>query len=782
MTQKFGISQPVRRREDARLITGKGSFADDVNVPGQARAAFLRSTHGHGLIRRIDAGAARNAAGVLTVITGEDMRAAGVGYIPYLALGGFTMDPPTETPRPALAQDRVRHVGEPIAMVVAETLAQAMDACEKVRVDIQPLPAVTDVERAVADGAPVLWPGAPNNMASTWRYGDRAAVEKAFANAAHVTTVKLVNNRVLANPIEPRSCIGSYDLRDASFTLIAPSQGAHFFHRVLCEHVFNMPRDKMRIRTSDVGGAFGCKEQPYPEDIAVLHAARTLGRPVKWSGIRAEHFLSDNHARDAVIEAALALDASGRFLAIKAKLLDGIGAYCSCHGAHISIRNTTNGLPLMYDVPLLDVEISLVLTNTAPIGPYRGAGREQASYITERLVEQAARELDIDPVDLRRRNLILAKAIPYKSASGQTYDSGDFEGLLDKTLALSDWDGFDERVRVSAKKGLVRGRGLSCFVECVGAYPFEGADIRFEADGGVTVVTATQSSGQGHETSFAQLAAERLGIPFDKVRIKENDSSDLPKGLASVGSRSMIMAGSAIAIAGDAVIEKGRSLASHVLEVSKADLEFRDGSFCVRGTDISIGLLDLAVRVRSLRDLPPDLPATLDSTGEYSAPGLHHPNGSHVCEVEIDPETGKVEVVAYCAVDDVGTIINPLIVHGQIHGGVAQGIGQVLLERIAYDDDGQLLTGSLMDYGLPRADNLPALTVDFHPTPSTKNPIGVKGTGECGVTGSIPAVLNAVNDALARAGAATALGLPVTPEKVWRSLRDVKTPQARRRR
>ena len=657
---------------------------------------------------------------MLAVITGEDLRAAGVGYIPYLPLGGFTMDAPTDTPRPALAQDRVRHVGEPIVMVAAETLAQAMDACEKVRVDIQPLPAVTDVERAVANGAPELWPGAPNNMASTWRYGDRDAVEKAFAQAAHVTKVKLVNNRVLANPIEPRSCIGSYDPRDASFTLIAPTQGAHFFHRVLCEHVFNMPRDKMRIRTSDVGGAFGCKEQPYPEDIAVLHAAKTLGRPVKWSGTRAEHFLSDNHARDAVIEAALALDANGKFLAIKATLLDGIGAYCSCHGAHISIRNTTNGLPLMYDVPLLDVEISLVLTNTAPIGPYRGAGREQASYITERLVEQAARELDIDPVDLRRRNLIPTKAIPYKSASGQTYDSGDFEGLLDKTLALADWDGFDERARASAEKGLVRGRGLSCFVECVGAYPFEGADIRFAPDGSVTVVTATQSSGQGHETSFAQLAAERLGVPFEKVRIKENDSSDLPKGLASVGSRSMIMAGSAIAIAGDAVIEKGRSLASHVLEVSKADLEFRDGSFCVRGTDISIGLLDLAVRVRSLRDLPPDLPATLNSTGEYSAPGLHHPNGSHVCEVEIDPETGKVDVVAYCAVDDVGTIINPLIVHGQIHGGVAQGIGQVLLERIAYDDDGQLITGSLMDYGLPRAEHLPALNVDFHPTPSTK--------------------------------------------------------------
>ena len=781
MTNKFGISQPVRRREDGRLLTGKGSFADDINVPGQARAVFLRSSHGHGLIRAIHAGEARNAPGVLAVMTGEDLRAASVGYIPYLPLGGFTMDAPVDTPRPALAQGRVRHVGEPVVMVVAETVTQATDACEKVRLEIDPLPAVTDVERAVTQGAPALWPDAPDNMASIWRYGDRAAVEQAFAQAAHVTKVKLVNNRVIANPIEPRSCIGSYNPGDASFTLIAPSQGAHFFHRVLCEHVFRMPRDKMRIRTSDVGGAFGCKEQPYPEDIAVLHAARALGRPVKWSGTRAEHFLSDNHARDAVIEAALALDASGRFLAIQATLLDGIGAYCSCHGAHISIRNTTNGLPLMYDVPLLDVEIRLVLTNTAPIGPYRGAGREQASYITEHLVDQAARELGIDPVDLRRRNLIPTKSIPYKSASGQTYDSGDFEGLLDKTLALADWNGFDARARASTERGLIRGRGLSCFVECVGAYPFEGADIRFDPDGSVTVVTATQSSGQGHETSFAQLVSERLGVPFDKVRIKENDSSDLPKGLASVGSRSMIMAGSAIAIAGDAVIEKGRSLASHVLEVSKADLEFREGSFCVRGTDIAIGLLDLAMRVRSLRDPPPDLPVTLDSTGEYTAPGLHHPNGSHVCEVEIDPETGKVDVVAYCAVDDVGTIINPLIVHGQIHGGVAQGIGQVLLERIAYDDDGQLITGSLMDYGLPRADNLPALSVDFHPTPSTKNPIGVKGTGECGVTGSIPAVLNAVNDALARAGASTSMGLPVTPEKIWHCLREVTAQKAKRR-
>ncbi|HEY7228858.1 MAG TPA: xanthine dehydrogenase family protein molybdopterin-binding subunit [Pseudolabrys sp.] len=781
MTNKFGISQPVRRREDGRLVTGLGSFTDDNNVPGQAHAVFLRSSHGHGLIRAVDIGAALNAPGVLAVITGEDLREAGVGYIPYLPLGGFTMDPPADTPRPALAQDRVRHVGEPVAMVVAETLPQAADACEKVLVEIDPLPAVTDVERAVAEGASTVWPNAPNNVALTWRYGDRAAVESAFTRAAHVTKLKLVNNRVIANPIEPRCCIASYNPADGSFTLLAPSQGAHFFHRVLCDHVFRMPRDKMKIRTFDVGGAFGSKEQPYPEDIAVLHAARLLGRPVKWSGTRTEHFLSDNHARDAVIEAALALDASGKFRAIKATILDGIGAYCSCHGAHISIRNTTNGLPLMYDVPLLDVEISLVLTNTAPIGPYRGAGREQAAYITERLVEQAARELGFDPVDLRRQNLIPTKSIPYKSASGQTYDSGDFEGLLDKVLTLADWIGFGNRARASAENGLVRGRGLSCFVECVGAYPYEGVDIRFEPNGTVTVVAATQSSGQGHETSFAQLVSERLGIPFDKVRIKEGDSSDLPKGLASVGSRSMIMAGSAIAVASDAVIEKGRSLASHVLEVSKADLEFRDGSFYVPGTDISIGLLELAMRARSLRDLPPDLSATLDSTGEFTAPGLHHPNGCHVCEVEIDPETGKVSVVAYCAVDDVGTVINPLIVHGQVHGGVAQGIGQALLERIAYDDDGQLITGSLMDYGLPRAANLPAFTVDFHPTPSTKNPIGVKGSGEVGVTGSIPAVLNAVNDALARAGVSTAIGMPVTPEKIWRCLREVGAPKARRR-
>ena len=385
------------------------------------------------------------------MITGEDLRAAGVGYIPYLPLGGFTMDPPADTPRPALAQDRVRHVGEPIVLVVAETVAQAIDACEKVRVEVQPLPAVTNIERAVAEGASAVWPDAPNNVALTWRHGDRAAVDLAFTQAAHVTKLKLVNNRLLANPIEPRSCIGSYNPNEASFTLIAASQGAHFFHRVLCDHVFRMPREKMQIRTFDVGGAFGCKEQPYPEDIAVLHAARLLGRPVKWSGTRTEHFLSDNHARDAVIEAALALEASGKFLAIKARILDGIGAYCSCHGAHISIRNTTNGLPLMYDVPLLDVEISLVLTNTAPIGPYRGAGREQASYISGAFGRPGGRELGIDPVDLRRRNLVSAKSIPYKSASGQIYDSGKFEGLLDKTLVLADWDEFDDRARASAE-------------------------------------------------------------------------------------------------------------------------------------------------------------------------------------------------------------------------------------------------------------------------------------------------------------------------------------------
>lgn len=766
-----GISQPLRRREDARLITGAGKYADDVNVPGQAQAAFVRSDHAHGIIRRIDATDALRMPGVLGVLTGEDLVRAGIGHIPYLPMPGFAMQAPVPSPRPALAQARVRHVGEPIAAVIAETLAQARDAAERVMVEIEPLAAVSDLASAVAPGAPAVWPDAPDNIALTWHSGDPAALDATFARAAHITRLRLVNNRVLANPIEPRASVASYDAATGRYSLQAASQGVQFFLRVLCEHTFNVPREAMHVRTYDVGGAFGVKEQPYPEDVAILAAARALGRPVKWSGTRSEHFLSDNHARDAVIDCALALDVEANFLAIRATLLDGVGAYCSCHAAHISIRNTTNGLPLVYKTPLVHTTIKLVMTNTTPVGPYRGAGREQAAYIVERLVDQAARELAIDPVALRRRNLLPAAAIPYRSPTGRLYDSGDFPAVLDKALALADWHGFDARAAASAKAGRLRGRGIASFLECVGGLPYEGAHLRFGDDGALAVVLATQSSGQSHETTFAQVVAHKLGLPIDRIRIIEGDSADVPKGLASIASRSMIMAGSAIALTCDLVIEKGRRLAAHMLEAAAADVEFSRGEFRVRGTDLGIALPELARRARLLDPRPPGLPESLDSTGEFTVNDLHFPNGCHICEIEIDPETGRTAVDRYCAVDDVGTVINPLVVHGQVHGGVAQGLGQTLLEHIRYDQAGQLVTASFTDYALPRAADVPPLAVDFHQVPATANPLGVKGCGEIGVTGSIAAISNAVADALARAGVAETVDLPATPEKIWRALR-----------
>jgi carbon-monoxide dehydrogenase large subunit len=535
--------------------------------------------------------------------------------------------------------------------------------------------------------------------------------------------------------------------------------------RVLCEHSLGVPRAQMHVRTYDVGGAFGVKEQPYPEDVALLYAARALGRPVKWCGTRSEHLLSDNHARDAVIDCALALDAEGHFLALRVSLLDAMGAYHSVHGPFVAIRNTTNGLPLVYRTPNIAVNVKLVMTNTVSTGPYRGAGREQAAYIVERLVDQAARETGRDAVALRRRNLIPESAMPYRSPSGRLYDSGAFEAVLDKALLLADWNGFDARRTASAGRGMLRGRGLSCFLECVGGLMYESADLRFAEDGGIDLVVATQSSGQGHETSFAQLVAARLGIPAEMIRLRQGDSRDVPRGLASIASRSLLMAGSALSLACDAVIEKGRKAAAEQLEAAVADIEFNDGRFRVCGTDRVITLLTLA---RQLSE--EGTPTALDSTGDFDAEDLNFPNGCHICEVEIDPETGTVRVDRYAAVDDVGVAINPMIVHGQVHGGVAQGLGQALMEQVVYDSDGQLLSGSLMDYALPRAADLPSFNVGLHEVPARSNPIGVKGAGESGVTGSLAAVMNAVMDALAQGGCTTGVDMPVTSEKIWKAL------------
>jgi carbon-monoxide dehydrogenase large subunit len=771
MTDVSDQNAPAYRREDLRFITGKGRYTDDIDVPGQAYAAFVRSDHAHGIIRALEFTAAQEAPGVIRIVTGEDLLAGGVGFIRLLPFPGFDLGRATEIPRPGLAQGRVRYVGEPIAMIIAETAAQAADAALLIQADIEPLPQVTDVERALEKDAPQIWPeAAPGNVAFTWQSGDAAEIDRAFAAAPHVVELKLVNTRVFANPIEPRTCIASYDKASDRFEWITPSQGVEYMARVMCDYVFKIPDEKMTILTYDVGGAFGVKEQPYPEEIALLHGARLTGRTIKWRGTRGENLLSDNHARDAVIDCAMALDDDGNFLAVRADIKSAMGAYVSCNAAHASVRNTTYGLPQVYRTPLIHVAVAAVMTNTPSVGPYRGAGREQAAYIVERLVDEAARKLGVDRVALRRRNMIPAAAIPYRTPSGRLYDSGEFEAILDETLVKADWTGFAARERESRERGKISGQGISCFLECVGGTPYEGAYIRFGDDGRVRLVLATQSGGQGHETSFPQVVAQKLGIPYDSIEIVQGDSRDHPAGLATIGSRSMIMAGSALANTCDLVIEKGRQAAAHLLEAAATDIEFAHGEFRVAGTDRAIGLMEVAKRVRTLDRAPADCPTDLDSSGDYTAPDVHFPNGCHICEIEVDPQTGVVTVDRYVAVDDVGTVINPHIVHGQVHGGVAQGLGQVLMEHCQYDDSGQFVTASFMDYAMPRAHNLPSIEADFHPVPSPKNPLGVKGAGECGVTGSIPCLMNAIADALHRAGASPLIDMPVTPEKMWRAL------------
>jgi carbon-monoxide dehydrogenase large subunit len=764
-------SELILRREDTRFLTGTGQYTNDIYISGQLHAAFVRSDHPHGKIRSVDVVRATSMPGVIAVYTGEDLRRGGVGFIHRLPLKGFELGKTLDTPRPGLAQGMVRYVGEPIAIVIAETESQASDAAEFVHPNIDPMPCVTDIEQAIADGAPRIWPDAPGNVAIRWQTNDPADVDAAFATAAHVVRLKLRNTRVFANAIEPRTSIADYDSVAGRYIWITPSQGVRYMLRVLCDQVFKVPDDKIHIRTYDVGGAFGSKEQPYPEDVTLLFAARELRRPVKWHASRTENLLSDNHARDAVIDCALALDEDGRFLALRAKILAAMGAYFGCNGPNGSIRNTPWGMPLVYRTPKVYAEVVAVMTNTAPIGPYRGAGREQAAYIVERLVDEAARQLKIDRIELRRRNLIPPTSIPYQSPTGRLYDSGEFEAVMDKALALSDWGGFEKRASVDAKAGLIRGQGISSFLECVGGSWQESTKIRFDQNGRVLLYVATQSHGQGHETSFPQVVSERLGIPCSLIEIRQGDSRELPAtGFATVGSRSMIMAGSALAQTCELIINKARKAAARRLEVEESDLDYSAGSFRVIGTDHAVGLLELA---RLVREQPAEFSLGtegLDSEGEYIAPDMHFPNGCHICEVTLDPPTGKVTVERYVAVDDVGTVVNAPIVHGQVHGGVCQGLGQVLMEQCQYDSDGQFLTATFMDYAMPRANDLPSLQVELHSVPSPKNPLGVKGAGECGVTGSLPAISNAIADALGRAGASTELDMPYTPEKIWRAL------------
>lgn len=762
------IGRPLVRFEDPKLLRGEGRYTDDINLPGQAYAAIVRSRHAHGIIKSIDTSAAKKMPGVLAIYTGADF----VGYgplksnLPFKNRDGSDMKRPDRKPIPA---DKVRFVGDPIACVVAQSLAQAKDAAEAVSVDIEPLPVLIDPQEAAKPGAPLIYEEVPGNLPLDYHYGDAEKVAAAFAAAKHVVRLRLVNSRLVVNAIEPRAAIGVYDRATERFTLYTCSQGVMGLRAGLAE-ILRIPAEKLRVLTYNVGGSFGMKAQAYPEQVCVLHAARALGVPVKWTDERSTSFLSDNHGRDQVQTAELALDAQGRFLALRLSGYANLGGYLGAMAPQPPTLNIVRNVASVYRTPLLEVSTKCVFTNTTYVSPYRGAGRPEGNYFMERLIDYAAAQVGIDRVELRRRNQIRPRELPYKAASGQTYDSGDFPAILQRALELSDWKGFAKRRRDSKKRGKLRGIGLGCYLEVTAPANKEMGGIRFDPDGGVTIITGTLDYGQGHATPFAQVLSEKLGIPLDRIRLLQGDSDQLLAGGGTGGSRSMMNSGAAIVEASAKVIEQGRAIASHVLEASAADIEFANGRFVVVGTDRGIGLLELAEKLRGGLQLPPGTPTSLDVRHVSDGVPAAYPNGCHVAEVEVDPDAGRIEVVKYTSVNDFGTVINPLIVEGQVHGGVAQGIGQALIERTVYDAEGQLLSGSFMDYAMPHAADIPDMTVQNHPVPAKTNPLGVKGCGEAGCAGGLASVMNAVVDALSAYGI-THIDMPATPERVWQAIR-----------
>ena len=768
---RFGSDHGALRSEDVPLVTGSGRFTDDLYQPGQAYAVFVRGQVAHAIIEGVNAESARTMPGVLSVFTGADLLRAGIGGIPPIAsAAGRDGKPMVAAPMPVLATDRVRFVGEPLAIVVAETLFQAQDAAEAVRIELRRLESASDVDRATASSAAALHAQAPGNIALDWRDGDTTAVEAAFVKAAHIERVRLADTRLAAVSMEPRAGIGMWDAKSQRYTLIASTQGVAVVRKLLAESVFKVPLSSIRVLTHDVGGGFGMKAQTYPEYAAILYAARAVGRPVKWCNSRVESFLSDSHGRDGILEGEMAFDDKGKILGLRVHNQVGIGAYTSQYAAIFSTANTKNCLSSVYRIPVIQIDVRMVFTNAAPLGPYRGAGRPEAIYLIERLIDSAARKLGIDRVALRRRNLIPAKAMPYRTPNGPIYDSGEFDAVMDKALALSDWSGFAKRRALSRKAGRLRGIGMCCFLEVAGGILNEAADLRFEGDDTVAVRLGVQAMGQGHLSTFPGIIAKRLGIDVSKVRLIEGDSDEVPDGTPSVASRSLMMAGSASVVACDAAIEKGKRLASHLLEVAAHDIEFASGMFRVSGTDMQIPILELARRFRGASQLPEDLKAGMDTVSEFISPQMSFPNGCHICEVEVDPDTGVLQVISYVAVDDVGTIIHETVVDGQTHGGIAQGLGQVLGEQVQYDNDGQLISASLMDYALPRAADIPMLRTMHHSVPCKNNPLGVKGAGESGVAGALPSAMNAVLDALSVRGIEH-LDLPASAPRLWQALR-----------
>ncbi|HWB48859.1 MAG TPA: xanthine dehydrogenase family protein molybdopterin-binding subunit [Stellaceae bacterium] len=764
---RFAIGQPVPRAEDPVLIRGEGHYSDDFSRPGQAYAVMVRSPYAHGVIRGVDTAAARAMPGVLAVYTAADLAAGGITAMPARQVMNNRDGTPMLQPvRHVLATDKVRHVGEAVACVIADSIAAAKDAAEAVAVDIDPLPAVTEPADADAAEAPQIYDDVPGNIGLDFHFGDSEQVAAAFAGAAHVTRLRLRNNRVVVNPMEPRAALAEYDAAQQHWTLHVGCQGVFGFRNYIAQ-VLGVGRDKVRVVTDRVGGSFGMKQPNMPEYFCILHGARMLGRPVKWTDERSGSFVSDTHGRDHAMTAELALDRDGNFLAVR---LNGHGNLGATYGAPgPSTRNAQRNTLGVYKTPLIEVNTKCVFTNTTPVGAYRGAGRPEANYYMERLVDAAAREMGIDQLELRRRNHIPPEAMPYKSPNGTTYDSGDFTNLLNKAVALADWHGFPRRKAESRARGKLRGRGISDYLELTGPPGREMGGIRFEPNGDVTIVTGTLDYGQGHWTPFAQVLAARLGIPFQRIRLLQGDSDELIAGGGTGGSKSLIVSGNAIVGAADKVIERGKQIAAHVLEAAAADIEFRAGRFVIAGTDRSVGLMELAGRINAGLDLPPELPQDLDVADIYDGPPSAFPNGCHIAEVEVDPDTGVVEVAKYTFVNDFGVVINPLLVDGQAHGGIVQGIGQALRERTVYDEDGQLLTGSFMDYAMPRADDAPFFVHEFHSVPATTNPLGAKGCGEAGCAGALPSVMNALVDALWELGIKH-IDMPATPERVWHAI------------
>jgi carbon-monoxide dehydrogenase large subunit len=773
------IGQSIRRREDARFLTGAGQYTDDVLLPGQSYGVFVRSPYAHARIRSIDTARALQAPGVLKIFTGADLAEAKVGGLPCgWLIHSKDGTPMKEPPHPVLAQGKVRYVGDPLALVVADTLLQARDAAEQVDVEYEELPPVVDT--ASADGASSsVHDDVPGNVCYDWGHGSKDAVDAAFARAFKVTKLDFVNNRLIPNAIEPRAANAQYTRHDDSYTLYVANQNPHVERLLMCAFVLGLPESKVRVIAPDVGGGFGSKIFLYPEETALVWASKRVGRPIKWTADRSESFLTDAHGRDHVTSAELALDEKGNFLALRVHTIANMGAYLSTFASSVPTILYATLLAGQYRTPAIYAEVKAVFTNTAPVDAYRGAGRPEATYVVERLVETAAREMKMDPAAIRRQNFITE--FPYATPVGLTYDIGDYAAHLDKAMALHDVAGFAARRAESVANGKLRGLGYSCYIEACGLAPsniagalgaraglFEAGEVRVHPTGTVTVFTGSHSHGQGHETTFAQVVAAKLGIPVENVEIVHGDTGRVPFGMGTYGSRSLAVGGTAIVKAVDKVIAKGKKIAAHLLEAADTDIEFENGEFKVAGTDkkVPFGQVSLAAYVPHNYPLE-TLEPGLNENAFYDPTNFTYPSGSYVCEVEVDPETGRTRVDRFTAVDDFGNLVNPMIVAGQVHGGVAQGLGQAMFEACVYDkDSGQLLTGSYLDYVMPRADDLPTITVDHTVTPCTHNPLGVKGCGEAGAIGSPAAFINALTDAIG----VRELAMPATPERVWRAL------------